>query len=97
MCLSFQEERLEYLKNEEYDESFSFEMNDGHCDFYFGIKPVFEFGNLTFVVGMYGDGSATTIRLLSFEEVTGEIDWDDYIDEIAAVLNKEYDYWTPVV
>ena len=89
---------VEYLKNEEYDEAFGFEMNDGHCDFNFGIKPVFEFDNWTFVVGMYGDTSVTTMKLLTFEDEPS--DWDEYIDEIAEFLSKEYgedDCWTPIV
>ena len=87
---------VEYLKNGEYDKDFTFVVNDGLNDFTCGITYVSEFDNWTFVVGMYGDGSTTTMRLLTFEEFL-EMDWDDYTEEIAEFLNTEYDYLTPVI
>ena len=90
---------IEYLKNGDFTVNFDFVLNDGSCDFNFGIaSPNMGFGNWVFITSMYGDGSGTTATLLVIEDINGiEDSWDDYLDYITDYLFNNYNEWTPVI
>ena len=90
---------IEYLKDGDFTVNFDFVMNDGSCDFDFGIaSPHMGFGNWVFITSMYGDGSGATATLLVIEDINGiEESWDDYLDYITDYLFNNYKSWTPVI
>ena len=90
---------VEYLNDGDFDKNFDFVMNDGSCDFNFGIaSPHMGFGNWVFITSMYGDGSGTTATLLVIENINGiEESWDYYLDYITDYLFSNYNGWIPVI
>lgn len=91
---------IEYIKNGNFEEAFTFEMNDGVCEdnFTFGTTLVGAFDTWLFVTSMYGDGSGSTNSMLFFEQVLDmEDNWDDYLDVVENYYFEHYKDWTPVV
>ena len=88
---------VEYLKEDDFDEMFQFTMNDGLCDFIFGIKLVNDFDTYVFVVGMYGDCSCQTYNLISFNGEIGDHDWNEELEYITEFFYEHYNDWTPVI
>lgn len=93
------EKFIEYLKNGDFEKNFDFVLNDGTNNFHFGTGiPHCGFDNWIFITCMYGDGSATTASLLTFENVNNiEEDWDDYLDFFTDYYYNNYKDWNPII
>ena len=86
-------EFIKYLKEADFNETFKFTLNDGLDDYDYGIKLVSEFDNWIFVTSMYGDGSGTSVSVLTFEDdwdMEPE-DWDEQLDVITDYLLENYE------
>lgn len=83
---------IEYLKEEDLQTAFKFTLNDGTEDYEYGIKLISEFDNWIFVTSMYGDGSAASVSVLTFEDYWDmkPEDWDNELDRITDYLTENY-------
>lgn len=83
---------IEYLKEADFSEAFKFTLNDGTSDYEYGIKLISEFDNWIFVTSMYGDGSAVSVSVLTFEDYWDmkPEDWDNELDRITDYLTENY-------
>lgn len=91
---------IEYLKNEDFDTPFQFEMNDKYSIIWFGTKVVRDFDNYIFVTSDYGGASNGLVTSFMIEEFdTDDIDeyYEDILEKITEYYYNGYKEFTPII